>query len=77
MAASVVIPGHLVDSSTVKLDEPAPPGAAGSAVEVRLNPTRQLPIRKLSQIVRDLPPGTRSDAEVEEQIREERDAWDE
>lgn len=77
MPVPVVIPGHLVDSSTVKLDEPAPPSAAGSEVEVRLNPTTEAPITKLSQVLRDLPPGTRSDADIDEQIREERDAWDE
>jgi hypothetical protein len=66
-----------VDSSTVKLDEPAPLSAAGSEVEVRLTASQQSPVTKLSQVLRDLPPGTRSDADIDEQIREERAAWDE
>ena len=77
MPINIVLPGHLIDANTVKLDEPAPPTATGSEVEVRLQSVPQPRAQKLSQILRDLPPGTRSDADIQEQIREERDAWGE
>lgn len=75
MPETIVIPGHLVDSKTVELDSPAPPEATDAEVVIRV-PTTLRPPRKLSEILREFPPGTRTKDDIDRQIEEEREAWE-
>ena len=76
MARSVVVKGHIVGSETVQLDEPVPPGATD--VEVVVHVAAQTPVRlqELIDFLKSLPPGTRSKADIDRQIEEDRGSWD-
>ncbi len=76
MPHTIVIPGHLVDARTVELESPAPTEAKNADVLIRVpGPTSGLPTR-LSQILRQLPPGCRTRADIDRQMEEERSSWD-
>jgi len=75
MSRTVVLRGHVVGPKAVALDSPAPPNA--DEAEVRVSVPDAPASRKLSEILRDLPPGTRSAADIEAQIEEERSSWGE
>jgi hypothetical protein len=75
MSRTVVLRGHVVGPKAVALDSPAPPDAVEA--EVRLS-VRDAPSgRSLSEILRGLPPGTRTAADIEAQIEDERSSWGE
>ncbi|MBI3932688.1 MAG: hypothetical protein HY317_04675 [Acidobacteria bacterium] len=65
-----------MDSKTVELDSPAPPDATEAQVVIRVQSPPKAP-RRLSEILRAVPPGTRTKADIDRQIEEEREAWDE
>lgn len=75
MIRSVVVKGHLVGPSRVELDEPV--DAEGSEVEVIvcLREAARGGKGSLAAFLRSLPPGTRSKADIDQQIRNERDSW--
>lgn len=75
MSRTVVVRGHVVGPKTVELDTPAPTEAKGAEVLVRLEAESSVP--RLSELLRQLPPGTRSAADIEQQIEEERASWGE
>jgi hypothetical protein len=76
MSRAVIVRGHAIDGTTVRLDEPLPPDAKEIEVVVRL---RDEPARcgeRLGDFLRNLPPGTRTKEDIDRQIAEERDSWD-
>ena len=74
MAGTVVIPGRIVDTNTVQLDSPAPADAKTARVVIDIPGRRP----RLGDILRALPPGgTRSEEDIDQQIEDERAAWDE
>jgi hypothetical protein len=75
MSRTVVVRGHVVGPKTVELDTPAPSSAQGAEVTVHLETPPSVP--RLSELLRRLPPGTRSAADIEQQIEEERASWGE
>ena len=75
MARTVVVRGHIVGPRAVELDSPVPPGAEQAEVVLRV-PDRNAS-KRLSEILRELPPVTRTVADIEEQIEDERRSWDE
>lgn len=77
MGQSMVIKGRLVGPTRVELFEPA--GNVETEVEVLVRPTtasRTPPAQNLAQFLESLPPGHRTQGEVDAQIREERDSWE-
>ena len=75
MMRTVVVRGHVVGPKVVELDSPVPPGTEQAEVVLRV-PDRTAR-KKLSEILRELPPGMRTVADIEEQIEDERRSWDE
>lgn len=75
MVRAVVVKGHLVGPSSVELDEPV--NSEGREVEVIVRVPEPARGAKdgLATFLRSLPPGTRSKADIDQQIREERDSW--
>jgi hypothetical protein len=75
MVHAVVVKGHLVGPSSVELDEPIDAGAREVEVIVRM-PERTHDVNdSLAAFLRTLPAGTRSKADIDQQIQEERDSW--
>jgi hypothetical protein len=71
-----VVKGHLVGPSTVELEEPAPENAREVEVILRVGEARpESGGANLAAFLRSLPPGTRSKADIDQQIRDERDSW--
>ncbi len=75
MSRTVVLRGHVVGPKAVALDSPAPPDAVEA--EVRLSVRDAPSARSLSEILRGLPPGTRTATDIEAQIEDERSSWGE
>jgi hypothetical protein len=76
MVRAVVVKGHLVGPSSVELEEPVVV-AEGRDVEVIVRvpePTHGAE-DSLATFLRSLPPGTRSKADIDQQLRDERDSW--
>ncbi len=72
MSRTVVIKGRAVGPSTVELDEPLPEEARDIEVVARVSDAAK---GSVSDYLRSLPPGTRSKADIDHQIRKERDSW--
>ncbi len=79
MVRAVVVKGHLVGSRRVDLDEAVDVDSGEVEVIVRMvvEPTKNAADDgSVTAFLRSLPPGTRSKADIDQQIREERDSWD-
>ena len=76
MSRAVIVKGHALDGNTVRLDEPLPPDAKEIEVVVRIQDKPRRTRKKLGDFLRSLPPGTRTKADIDRQIAEERDSWD-
>jgi len=72
MPRTVVIKGRVVGPHTVELETALPDQAREVEVVARVADRVG---GKLSDYVRSLPPGTRSNDDIDRQIREERDSW--
>ncbi len=77
MQQAIVVKGRLVGPKTVELDEAVSEASAEVEVVVLL-PGKAEPAEEenVFEFLRRLPPGTRTKADIDRQIREERDAWD-
>jgi len=77
MVRAVVVKGHLVDSRRVELDEPV--ALETREVEVIVRVAEPVDVTQddgsVFTFLRSLPPGTRTKADIDEQIREERESW--
>jgi hypothetical protein len=79
---TVIVKGRLVSPTRVELLEPVVD--AQSDVEVVVHPASGRPkvealdrdARELVEFLKQLPPGTRSKEDIDEQIEEERSSWD-
>ena len=78
MTETLTIPAH-IENGSVHLDAPLPKGVI--AVELRVHRVPESPRAKtwksVGDFVRSLPPGNRSGADIEAQVREERESWPE
>ena len=72
MSRTIVVKGRVTGPRTVELDVALP----DHTVEVQVVAhVAQEAGGKLSDYLRSLPPGTRTQEDIDRQIREERDAW--
>ncbi len=78
MVRAVVVKGRLVSARQVDLDEAVDIDAGEVEVIVREAEVvkKSTDDGSVSAFLRSLPPGTRSKADIDQQIREERDSWD-
>jgi hypothetical protein len=72
VSRTIVIKGRVTGPKTVELDEPLPERTR--EVQVVAQVTNEAGVR-LSDYLRGLPPGTRTQEDIDRQVREERDAW--
>jgi hypothetical protein len=73
---TAVIKGHRVAANMIELDEPLPAEVADVDVVLRMNDmSEQAAPQSLADFLRSLPPGTRSKADIEQQMQEERRSW--
>ena len=77
MVRAVVVKGHLVDSRRVELEEPVDVETREVEIIVRVaEPARNASGGdSVAAFLRSLPPGTRSKADIDQQVREERESW--
>jgi hypothetical protein len=76
MQNAIVIRGRLVGPTNVELDEAVPDMAADVEVIVRSRaPKSSSPTTNILDFLRGLPPGTRTREDIDAQIREEREGW--
>jgi len=78
MTETLTIPAH-IENGAVQLDAPLPAGII--SVELRVHRAPEIspskPWKSVGEFVRSLPPGNRSGADIEAQVREERESWPE
>ena len=78
MTETLTIPAH-IENGSVHLDAPLPEGVL--SVELRVRRVPETPPsrswKSVGDFVRSLPPGNRSGADIEAQVREERESWPE
>jgi len=72
---TVVIKGHVVDSTTVALDEPLPKNARDIDVVVHLDGPAEDQLQAMIDFLSSLPPGTRTKEDIDRQIEEDRNTW--
>jgi len=76
MQSKIIIKGHLNGPNNVVLDQPAPSAKGEVEVIVRTDNGKEPgPKENVFAFLRRLHEGTRSKEEIDQQIREERDAW--
>ncbi|MGH2585187.1 MAG: hypothetical protein ACRDJE_09755 [Dehalococcoidia bacterium] len=77
MERAIVVKGRVVGPTTVELDQPVA-GVAGEVdVVLRILDTGNgTPEETIFDFLRRLPPGTRSKDEIDQQVRAERESWD-
>jgi hypothetical protein len=74
MTRAVVVRGRLVGPIMVQLDEPV--HEPTSEVEVILRVPADVGCNKgLAEFLRNLPAGTRTKADIDRQVQEERESW--
>jgi hypothetical protein len=71
MAETLAIPAHL-ENGSVLLDGPLPSDVESIEVRVKLRTARKGRISSLIRYLESLPPGTRTRAEIDAEIREGR-----
>ena len=76
MTETVTIPAH-IENGTLRLDGPLPSNAGDVEVRVQVNATPGRPdgIKKLLAFIEALPPGTRTQEEIDAEIDGERESW--
>lgn len=78
MEHALVVRGRLTGPTSVELDEPV--SASGAEVEVIVRGGSEVNHsggEDILDLLRRIPPGTRSKEDIDRQIREERDSWGE
>jgi len=77
MQSAIVIKGRLINPTTVELDEPVSSITGGVEVILRTMTRDQTDEREtVFEFLRRLPPGTRTKDDIDQQLREEREAWE-
>jgi hypothetical protein len=75
MAHTVVVRGRIVGSTTIQVDEPIPAETTGVEVVLYLSASSGAESTTVGEYVRRLPPGHRTQEDIDRQIRQERDSW--
>jgi hypothetical protein len=76
MQRAIIVRGRLSGRTRIDLDEPVDEVSGEVEVFVRPIEPKQPPLRrKLLDVIRSLPPGTRSKEDIDRQIAEERASW--
>ena len=76
MTQAILIKGHLTGPRQVELDEPVPVGS--TEVEVLVRAAGPVSVEdSWPEYLRQLPPGGRARAEIDAQLKMERDSWGE
>lgn len=77
MTETVTIPAH-IENGELRLDGPLPENGVSVEVRVQVNSAQGRPeaITKLLAFIKSLPPGTRTQAEIDAEIDEGRDSWE-
>ncbi len=76
MRRAIIVRGRLSGPRRIDLDEAVDEVTGEVEVVVRvIEPAQEPPRRKLLDVIRSLPPGTRSKEDIERQIAEERASW--
>jgi hypothetical protein len=76
MTKAVLVKGHIVGPRQVELDAPVPAGS--SEVEVLVRTVRPASVEdSWPEYFRRLPPGRRTQANIDAQLKTERDSWGE
>ncbi len=76
MEQDLIVKGRLVGPKTVELDQPIPGAPCDVEVVVHLqSSTASNGGQSVFDFLRSLPGGARSKAEIDRQVREERDSW--
>ena len=75
MGETVVIKGHVVNSTTVTLDEPLPEHATDVDVVVHLADAAENQVQAMIDFLTSLPPGAHTKEEIDRQIEEDRNSW--
>jgi hypothetical protein len=76
MQRAIIVRGRLSGPRRIDLDEAVDEVTGEVEVVVRsVEPAQTLRRRKLLEVIRSLPPGTRSKEEIDGQIAEERASW--
>lgn len=75
MERAIIVRGRLSGPRRIDLDEPV--DEVTGEVEVFVRPVQAEPAAKrdLFEVLRSLPPGTRTKEDIDRQIAEERDSW--
>ena len=77
MEQAVVVFGRLTSPTTVELDEAVPSMHPEVQVILRPRVDRVAPLGSVFDLLRSLPPGTRSKDEIDRRLQAERDSWGE
>ena len=78
MNTSIVIKGHLASPLHIRLDEPVTSFKGAVEVSLRPVPVQRIHSKRsvpLAQWIKALPSGLRDKADMDRQLRHERDAW--
>ncbi len=76
MQNALIINGRMTGPTSVELDEPVPGLTGQVEVTLRAKPITNSNEETVFEFLRRLPPGTRSAEDVDRQMREERDSWE-
>jgi hypothetical protein len=74
MRESITMRGKVSDSRHIELAEPIE--GVGEEVEVVIRPIQSRPKRDVFEFIASLPTGTRTKEDIDRQMHEERDSWD-
>ena len=75
MQRAIIVRGRLSGPRRIDLDEPVDEVTGEVEVFVRPIQAEPAPKRDLFEVLRSLPPGTRTKEDIDQQIAEERDSW--
>lgn len=75
MQRAIIVRGRLNGARRIDLDEPVEDVTGEVEVVVRMVEAEAAPRRHLADVLRSLPPGTRSKDDIDRQVAEERDSW--
>jgi hypothetical protein len=77
MERAIIVRGRLSGPRRIDLDEPVEEVTGEVEIVVRRAPVeaKPAPRRHLADVLRSLPPGTRSKEDIDRQVAEERDSW--
>jgi len=77
MERAIVVKGRMISPTTIELDESISEVTGGVEVTLRsITPDQPGEGETVFEFLRRLPPGTRTKEDIDQQMREEREAWE-